>query len=410
VALALAVVAVVVVVVLSGPGRYHVTAVFDQVNGLVSGADVEAAGTTVGKVEGISLGSDGMPRVQMAIDDSYHVRRGAIANIRMFSLAGEFDRFVSLSAGTGPALGDGATLGLARTAEPVEIDQVLSTLDPRTAANVRAVLAGLDASTGGRGEDIAGTLAHSAQALDSTAALLQEVNGDGQALRTLVHDGSIVMRSLASDPASLGATATTLASLLRTTAAHQTDLARTAQLLAPGLRSPARALARLHGSLSTLRRFVRTARPGVRELVPFSESLRPTLRAAPPALHQLERLVTDSPADLSALAPLLRDAMPTLRVLAPVLDSANPILDQLRVRLPDLFSFFANWADFTADYDANGHAARVGLVLPPAPNNPIRSDQEHAGSLLPPFLRAPGVLGGHPWTNYAGSFIGSKPR
>jgi phospholipid/cholesterol/gamma-HCH transport system substrate-binding protein len=406
-ALTLALVAVVVIVLLSGPGQYHVTAVFDQVNGLVSGSEVEVAGTRVGNVDSISLGSDGLPRVRMAIDDSYRLRRGAAANIRMFSLAGEFDRFVSLSAGTGPALGDGATLGVARTAEPVEIDQVLSTLDPRTSANVRGVLAGLDSSTRGRGGDLAATLAHSAQALGNTAALLHEVNGDGQALRTLVHDGSVVMRSLADDPASLGATATTLASLLRTTAARQADLARTAQLLAPGLRSPELALARLDHSLPTLKRFVSAAAPGVRALVPFSDALEPTLRVAPPALHQVAGLVIDSPPDLSALAPLLRVAMPTLRVLEPVLSSANPILDQLRVRLPDLFSFFANWADFTADYDANGHAARVGLVLPPAPNNPVPGDQERAGSLLPPFLRAPGVLGGHPWTDYANSFIGT---
>lgn len=406
-ALTLAVVVVVVIVLTSGASQYHVTAVFDQVNGLVSGADVEAAGTRVGDVDSIWLGSDGLPHVRLAIDDSYRLRRGATASVEMSSAAGEFNRFVSLQSGNGPQLPDGATLGRTQTGGSVEIDQVLSTLDPRTRADVRAVLAGIDAATSGRGADIAATLGHSAAALGNTAALVQEVNSDGESLRTLVHDGSVVMQTLARDPSQLGATADTLAALLRTTAARQAQLASTASQLAPGLRSPQQALARLDASVTTLDRFVRAAQPGVRELVPFSRALAPTLRVAPPALHQLAELVDRAPADLRALRPLLRGVMPTLRVLAPVLTVANPVLDQVRVRLPDMFSFFANWADFTSDYDANGHAARVGLVLPPAPLNPIAPTQERAGMLLPPFVRAPGVLGGHPWTNYPSSFIGS---
>jgi phospholipid/cholesterol/gamma-HCH transport system substrate-binding protein len=406
-ALLAAVAAAVIVILAAEPPQYHVTAVFGQVYGLVSDADVQVAGNTVGHVDSIWLGRDGLPHVQMSIDDSYRLRRGASAQIQMPSLTGEFNRVVALQAGNGPVLPAGATLGLAHTSEPVEIDQVLSTLDPRTRAEVRAVLAGMNAATRGRGADLAATLASSAQALGNTAALVQEVDSDGQSLRTLVHDGSLVMRTLATDPSQLGATADTLAALLRVTASRQAALAGTAALLPAGLRSPQRALARLHASLSTLDAFVRAAQPGVRELVPFSRALEPTLLEAPAPLHQLAGLITRTPADLRALTPLLGDLEPTLRVLDPVLGQANPILDQLRVRLPDLFSFFANWADFTADYDANGHAARVGLVLSPAPLNPIAPDQERAGMLLPPFVRDPGVLGGQPWTNYASSFIGS---
>jgi phospholipid/cholesterol/gamma-HCH transport system substrate-binding protein len=405
-ALGLVVLATLVIALSSGGGRYHVTAIFDHVNGLVAGADVEAAGVKVGSVDDIWLGADGLPRVRLAIDHSYRLRRGATANIRMLSVAGEVNRFVSVQAGSGSPLPDGATLGLAYTDQPVEIDQALSTLDPRTAANIRAVLAGLDESTRGRGTDIAGTLAHSAQALRNTAGLLAEVTSDGQALRTLVHQGSAIVRALAQDPAALGATADALASLLRVTASHQADLAGTAELLAPGLASPRQALARLDRSLVTLDTLVRVAQPGTSELVPFSLALRTTLNAAPPALGELDGLLIHSPPDLRALMPLLRDLGPALRLLAPVLSSANPILDQLRVRLPDFFSFFSNWADFTSNYDANGHAARVGVVFPPAPLNPIGPSDSRGGSLLPPFLRTPGVLEGQPWTDYQKSFIG----
>lgn len=408
VAVLAAVVAAVAILVVasSGGGTYEVTAVFDQVNGLVKGADVEVAGTKVGKVEQIRLGEDGLPHVRMKIDGDYRLRRGATANLRSLSVAGEVNRFVSLRAGTGPELSDGAVLPRARTDEPVEVEQVLSTLDPATRREVRGLLAGLDASTQGRGDDIARTLAHSAAALGNTAGLLREVTADGHALKTFVHQGSTVVQTLAHDPAALGATATTLAGLLRTTARRQADLARTADLMAPGLDRPRAALTRLDASLGTLDALVRDARPGVRALVPFSRDLAPTLRAAVPGLRQLDGLVTRSPADAASLRRLLARATPTLDALKPALASGNPILDQLRARLPDFFSFFANWADFTANYDANGHAARVGIVVAPAPNNTVGPDDARAGHLRAPFLRTPGVLEGQPWTNYEKSFIG----
>jgi hypothetical protein len=107
---------------------------------------------------------------------------------------------------------------------------------------------------------------------------------------------------------------------------------------------------------------------------------------------------------------VIRAAGPLLKVMTPVLRALGPMLDQARVRFPDAFSFFSNWADFTSNYDANGHAARVGIVLPPAPTNVLSPSSDGAGQLKPPYLRTPGALNGQPWTSYAQSFVaGGKP-
>ena len=148
------------------------------------------------------------------------------------------------------------------------------------------------------------------------------------------------------------------------------------------------------------------ARPGVRRLVPFARDLRPMLRAAVPALGEARSLVGNGPRDLRRLDGLLRTAQPVLKDLTPVLAHANPMLDELRVRLPDAFGFFANWADFASNYDANGHAARVGLVFPPAPTKGSGPSDSGAGQLQRPFVRTPGVLEGEPWTDYRDSFVG----
>src|SRR4051794_23766340 len=96
--------------------RYQVA--FDAVPGLVRGADVRMAGVRVGHVTAIHLQHD-RPRVTLSLDHGVALRRGARADLRLASLSGEFNRFVAVSEGDGPALASGATL--AAGDQPVEI-------------------------------------------------------------------------------------------------------------------------------------------------------------------------------------------------------------------------------------------------------------------------------------------------
>src|SRR3954470_5887444 len=404
----LVVFAVTLVLLISGAfsGTYRVNAVFDQVNGLVEGADVKAAGIDVGRVQRIWLGDDGLPHVAMDVEDGYRLHQGATAEVRATSASGEVNRYVELTSGVGSELPDDSTLGTGSTDQPVEIGDVLSTFDPRTRTALRATLDGLATGTAGRGGDLGRTLTYSGTALSDTADLIRQVNSDGEQVRTLVADSHRILSALAADPAALGGVADRLGSVLGTTGARERELARAAALLGPGIRSPRRALDRVDASIGTLRRLVRVARPGIAKLVPFSRKLRPALRAAVPTLAEAQSLIKTAPADLQRIDPLLTTSEPTLRTLAPVVRSAGPILDQARVRTPDFFSFFSNWADFTSDYDINGHAAKVGIVLPPAPLNTIGPSDSGPGNLKVPFMRTPGVLEGQPWDDFRSSFIG----
>ena len=145
--------------VLRSDGSYEVSAVFDDVRGLIEGGEVKAGGVGVGEVEEITFTDDGLPEVRMAIDSDFPLRQGAFANIRLASNIGAINRFVDLTQGEGPELGDGATLGPSRTDQPVDLDLAVSTLDPRTRAEAGELLANVDAATRGRGPDIARTSA-----------------------------------------------------------------------------------------------------------------------------------------------------------------------------------------------------------------------------------------------------------
>src|SRR4051794_26548419 len=211
--------------------RHEYDAVFDAVPGLVRGADVRMAGVRVGHVTGIHLDHD-RPRVTMSLDRV--LRRGASADLRLASVSGEFNRFVAVSPGAGRRLPSGATLTV--TDQPVEIDDVLGTLDPATRAEARGLMRGLARATSGRGDAVAAALARSAGALRATSGALGRVTADGEALRTLVTATRRASSALAASPGATSGAVEELARTLGDTAAEQRALARGVEGLPAGLR------------------------------------------------------------------------------------------------------------------------------------------------------------------------------
>ncbi len=408
VALGLGVFVCVLILARSADRSYEVTAVFDDVRGLVEGGEVKAGGVNVGRVEEITFGDDGLPHVRLGVDEEFRLRQGATASVRMTSNIGAINRYVELESGDGGELADGATLGPSATDQPVDLDLAVSALDPRTRAEVAAVLAGAERALDERGADLARGLRHSTAALGESADLLAEVSSDGEALRDLVADGARVMGALAERPESLTSAAERLASVLRASAGRGRELRRTALVLGPAVADGRLALARLAEAAPNLRALVSAARPAVDELVPTGEALRPALAAARPLLDEAGRLIAAAPAQLRALEPAIERAGPVVRRLEPVVDGLNPFLDHLRARAPEVVNFFVLAADATANYDANGNLIRataIAIQTPPE-DHAIGPSETGPGLLRRPFDRTPGSLENEAWEDYADSFVG----
>jgi len=406
---ALTIVLVTTVLLLRGSGTIEVIAVFERAHGLIPGGLVVSNGVPVGEVADIGIGDDGLPHVRLRVDDDLHLREGARADLRLRSNSGELNRVVALSRGEGAALGDGAVIPVARTESPVELDDVLGTLEPAMRNDVRAVLAGLDDATTGLQDEFRTGLRHSATALAESASLVQGVTRDGAALRQLVTSGRVAADTLATNRAGLGATVAELAGLLRMTAARDDELRATVQALPAGLRGPRLALDEVRAAIPALRALVRAADPVSRELGPTARELAPTLRAATPTLRALNGLLRDAPAGLAALRPLLRAARPLAERLTPTLTAAGPALDQLRVFTPELAGFLGGWSQAASTYDAAGHAVRLMPSQAPIPTTEREATSLDPGYLAAPFLRTPGALVRQPWTDYRSSFL-SKGR
>jgi phospholipid/cholesterol/gamma-HCH transport system substrate-binding protein len=387
--------------------RYRVVAEFGDVRGLVAGAPVRAAGLPVGRVGSISLGPGGLPRVALDIDREYRLTRAARVAMRTTSLSGENNAYVSVAAGSGAPLPAGSVL---HGRSPVQVDEALGALDPRTRADLRATLAGLDRAVAARGPDLARTLSRAGPSLAEVSGLVSDLGDDGVALRSLVHDSARIASALSSRSERLGAAVESTAVLVGAAARRQGELRLALARLPGALGETSGALASARATVPALRSLVRAVRPALPLLVPTARDLQAVARGARPALAGAAALARTAPADLRALTPLLVAAKPVMTDLVPVLRRGGPILDQARVRLPDAFSFFSNWADFTANYDANGHAARVGIVLPPASTQVQAPDSNAAGQLKVPFLRTPGALEGEPWRDFESSFVAGSGR
>lgn len=407
VALALAL----VIAIGGASGSYRVHAVFEDVRGMIPGGEVKAGAETVGSVTDVTLGDDGLPLVTMEIDDDLRLNQGAFANIRLASNVGGVNRFIDLEPGDGPELPDGATLGPSQTDQPVDLDIAVSDLDPETREDITAVIAAIDATVKGRGDDLAQGLRHSGAALVETAELLRQVNSDQLALTTLVREARTVVGALAQGPADLGVAADQTAALLGQTARRQSELERTAQALAPGLRGARESLDLLGEGIPRLTDLAVASGPAIREIEPTARVVGPAVDALQPMLVEAKALVADTPAQVRRWKRVLKAIDPVIARLDPLLEGAGPLNDYLRTWGPEAVNFFVLWGDASSNFDAAGNVARLAFhpMTPPRHLDQTvgPSDGPVAGLLSKPYIRTPGTSAGadQAWEDYWRSFI-----
>jgi phospholipid/cholesterol/gamma-HCH transport system substrate-binding protein len=121
------------VVMFRGDERKTLTAHFPRTISIYEGSDVRVLGVPVGQVESVTpSGTDVV--VTMSYDADVKVPADAKAAIIAPSIVG--DRFVQLTPvyTEGDVMADGATLDTDRTAVPLELDQIYSSIDDLTVA------------------------------------------------------------------------------------------------------------------------------------------------------------------------------------------------------------------------------------------------------------------------------------
>lgn len=344
---------------------FELNAEFEALPGIApgNGQEVRLAGVVIGQITGARVNREGRPELRMELEKGHPIYDNARLVLRPKSPLNEM--YVTIDPGTpqGRLLHSGDHLGVANTERPVQVDEVLSSLDDNTRRALTALLRESDVATAHAPSDLPAGLEQLAGFTESMRPVAEQLASRRELLQRLVTASSRISSAVGGDDRRLVA----LASSLDTTLAS----------LADGNTAVDASLRRL----PELARRMTAAASGVRRL---SAQLDPTLRDLdrasidlPPALKKLSS-TTD------ALADVVDAAGPTARAARPVLADLRPFTQNLRVALPrlgfstsrldpvtatlldyrdDVAAFFVNTRSLTSMKDSNGGILRGMLEL-----------------------------------------------
>jgi phospholipid/cholesterol/gamma-HCH transport system substrate-binding protein len=386
-ALALAIV-LVAVLLLRGGGTHQYDLLFQNAGQLVKDDDVQVGGRRIGSIRKITLTDDNLARVRVEIKEPYApLRDGTQAVIRLTSLSGIANRYIALTPAPNSAkkLDDGATLAVGSTTDVVDLDELFNTLDPDARKDLQGVIQGFAAQYEGKGPQAAKSAEYFNPFLSTSRRLVNQLTQDEGTLTDFIVNSSRAVTAVAErrdDLADLvGNTNTTAAAIGQENVA----LGRALGLLPTTLRRANTTFVNLRATLDDLDVLVAESKPATKRLAPFLRELRPLVASSRPTIRDLRRLVTRSGADndlLDAtrkLPGLQRVASPTFAHSTQALRKSQPVLEFIRPYTPELTGWFHDFGQSTANYDANGHFARIQPIF-----NAFSFTDNPAGGVLRP--------------------------
>jgi phospholipid/cholesterol/gamma-HCH transport system substrate-binding protein len=401
---------IVAVVLLGGGGTTSYKLHFQNAGQLVKDDDVQVGGRRVGSIKEIKLTDDNQAEVRIEVQDDFaplHV--GTTAVIRATSLSGIANRYVALTPGRNDAkeLPDGATLTAERTTPIVDLDQLFNTLDPKARRSLQKVIDGSFAQYEGQGEAANRATQYFAPALSTSSRLVNEVVRDQRAFTDFLVQTSKVSTALASRRGDLASLVSNTNATAEAIAAEDAPLNEALGRLPGTLRRANTTFVNLRSTLDDLDGLVSASKPATKRLAPFLRELRPLVSAARPTIKDL-RLLIRRPGSGNDLVELVRKTPRLERAARAALPNAGaalrqvtPVVSFIRPYTPDFLGWVRDFGVSTANYDANGHFARIqpifnafSLANDPGLGATLRAlpaDQRIPGLDAGGFKRCPGM-------------------
>jgi phospholipid/cholesterol/gamma-HCH transport system substrate-binding protein len=388
-ALALAVALAVWLLLFKGDGGTEYTLLFQSAGQLVKDDDVQVGGRRIGSVRDIELTDDNQAAIRITVQEPYApLREGTQAVIRLTSLSGIANRYIALTPAPGDAkeLPEGATLRTDSTTDVVDLDQIFNTLDKKTSGDLAGVIKGFATQYDGKGDKVGQSAKYFNPLLSTSRDLVQQVTADEGALTRFLVNSSRAVETIAERRADLADLVSNTNATASAIGEENAALARALGLLPTTLRRANTTFVNLRATLDDLDVLVAESKPATKDLAPFLRELRPLIAAARPTIHDLRTLVSlDGPdndlVDATRKLPQLqRVASPAFRNGTQALKKADPVLKFARPYTPDLVGWLRDFGQGSANYDANGHFARIQPIF-----NAFSFTDNPAGGVLSPI-------------------------
>ena len=337
-----AVAAVAGIVLFSGGGGYTIRAELRDAGGLRTNSSVKVAGVPAGKVEKITVTSRDTAIATLAIDsDALPIGEGASVQVRPTDLLGE--RYAALNPGDrSRPVSSGSLIPIDHTSAPVELDDILNTLDPDTRTRLGILVNEAGIGLAGRGTDFGKLLAELPPSLTGIRGLIDQVDSQDVALKDMIVRGDRISASINGKRDDMGKLVDEAAGALQTVAERRGDLGATIA------NAPA-ALSELRTTLSQLDSASTAVRPAAADLKSTAAPLNATLRSLPDFANQSAPALRTATAVAPEITRLGRRATPTVKRLVPTtqllqqtLTPAQPALQHMTDRGTDDLLYFIN--------------------------------------------------------------------
>jgi phospholipid/cholesterol/gamma-HCH transport system substrate-binding protein len=336
------------------PESYRVTAYFPEATQLAVESDVRIGGVSVGKVKTIELAPedarvDGLDTTEAEIEiepEFAPISSDARAILRQKTLLGE--TYVELTSGTEPgeegapvslgaasnvsdaeadsveSIPEGGTLGISRTENATQIDEIFNALDEQTREAFQRWQQNASVAIDGRGPDLNDALGNLGPFLTDATGVVDVLKRQDAALRGLVRDTGVVFEAISEHNSDLQ-------TAIR--GSHATFEAFANQREAVDRIFDQDGLPKFQRettiTLDRLDEFQADTRPLIQKLLPVANDISPTLDSVEDLAPSLKSLFVD----LKPLIRVSREALPGTRdflaELAPVLDALDPFLANL---------------------------------------------------------------------------------
>lgn len=341
---------------------------FTDASTIQEGQDVKVHGVTVGRTGRPELDPERKTAsIPLHLDPSaFPLHENAKASVAPVTLLGE--RYVRLEPGTPakPALRPDAHIPASRTSLPVDLQDVVNSLDDPTAGALAAFVTTLGQGVGGNGKQIQRATKALAPAMRDTGALMRVLQQQNALLGNVVDRVGPVAAALAADGGKrLGGLVDASERMLGATASRDAQLGEMLRELPSTLKQARKTLGRLTGTSDATTTVLGNLRPATDdlrtisdELVAFADSADPALASAKPVLDRANALLDKA----RPVAAELAKAGPGLRASA---KGARPISTDLRNNIGDVLSFIRYWALTTNGRDGLSHYFRGHYVLTP---------------------------------------------
>jgi phospholipid/cholesterol/gamma-HCH transport system substrate-binding protein len=305
--------------------HYEVKAAFESANNLRPASPVRIAGVEVGrvtKVERANKGGEGAIVTMRIGKRGRPIHEDAQAKIRpRIFLEGNF--FVDLEPGRpgGKELDDGDTIPIGQTAVPVQLDEILTSLQSDTREDLKILLDQYSRGlAGGGAEGFNRSIEYWEPAYRDSAIVSDAMLGTQEHdLSGYIEGGGAFAEALDRNPAQLKSLITDFNTTAAAFAREQDNLRSALRELPRTLRAAMPALDALNEAFPPLRAFAREMVPGVR-------SSGPAIDASIPLVRELRKLVSEEEA-----RGLVADLRPTIPALARLSRASIPLAREARL-------------------------------------------------------------------------------